>query len=59
MFDKGFAAGIACLFCDIDHFGANARYFAQANLVDLLCRQIGGGFFADAKGVISRAIGLR
>ena len=24
MFDKGFAAGIACLFCDIDHFGANA-----------------------------------
>ena len=58
MLNERLAAWVVCFFCDLDHLGANARNFAEANLVDLLCGQICGGLFTDAECVICRPIGL-
>ena len=59
MLDKGFAAvrKPACL-GNLDHLGADARDFFQADLVDLIGGQIGRGFFADSEVIIFGAAGL-
>ena len=59
MLDKRFAAWISRFCCDLDHLGANARHFVQADLMDLLCGQGRRCFFTNAERIIFGTARLR
>ena len=58
MLDKGFAAFITGFFCDLDHFGTNARDFVQAQIMDLVGVQVRCRFLPDAETIIGHAAWL-
>ena len=58
MRDEGFPAGIARRFRNRFHFAADARHFAEAELMDLVRAHVRGRHLADTERIIVGTAGL-